>query len=295
MQDVIIARHGEIGIKSRNVRNRFERILIDNIFVCLKKNKIKYEKINRYGGRIYVFAEHSRKILNKLKNVFGIVSISPAKIVDTDIDAIKKEALALYKKAGKNKSFRITGEPSFRITAKRQTKEFELNSRQICEIVGAYVQSRTGANVNLSRPGIEITVEVSGKNTSVFSEYIKGMGGLPIGTQGKVLCMVSDRDSIIAVLEVLKRGCTAHLLFKNKGIAKKCKQVMKKYYYSKIPLKSSYGKSAEIAKDIGAYAVVYGETNLRTIKRMPKNEILLLFPLLGYNALELKQKTIALK
>jgi len=285
MQDVVIVRHGEIGIKSRTVRNRFEKVLIDNISVCLKNNKVSYDKITRSNSRVYIFAKPTKKMLDSLKRVFGIVSFSPAKIIKTEIKSIEKEALTCYKSKGRKKSFRIT--------ARRQTKEFEFNSRQICEIVGEYVQKATGAKVNLSKPEINVSIEVNGKNTFVLSEHLRGQCGLPIGTQEKVLCVISDNDSIIAALEALKRGCTAYLFFENKTIAKRCKHVMDRYYYHRTPLSFSFEEPA--AKDIGAYAIVYGTHDLNVINSKQKDDVLLLFPLLGYSKNELKQKIADLK
>jgi len=282
MQDIIITRYGEIGIKSPAVRRSFEKILINNIGVCLRKNKIIYKKIERSMGRIYVFSKDP-KALEKIMNVFGIVSISPTRMIETDIELIKKEALACYKSAKKK---------SFRITANRLTKEFNLNSQKICEIVGEYVQNKTGAKVNLSKPDINITVEINGKNTFVFYETIRGFGGLPIGTQGKVLCVISDEKSGVAALEMLRRGCTIHLLFvDNKKLIESSMKILNKYYFYREPiLHSKIDKDSifDYAKKVGAIAVCYGETKLENIKNLPKPDVLLLFPLLGFGKAELK-------
>lgn len=288
MQDVIIVRYGEIGIKSPAVRRLFEKILISNIGICLRKNKMKYDKIEQSMGRVYVFSKNT-KALEKIRNVFGIVSISPSRMIETDIELIKKDALACYKSAKKK---------SFRITANRLTKDFNLNSQKICEIVGEYVQEKTGAKVNLSKPDININVEINGKNAFVFYETIRGFGGLPIGTQGKVLCIISDEKSSIAALEMLRRGCTTHLLFVgNKKLIDKSMKLLNKYYIYREPLLYSnienddlvFNNATKLAASFGAIALCSGEIHIENVRKLPKQDLLLIFPLIGFDKSELTE------
>ena len=87
----ILIRYGEIALKSAWVRREFEGKLMSNISHALVKNKIKIDKIDKKGARIYVFCDNLKKALSVLKNVFGIVSFSPVKIIKSDLDEMKKK------------------------------------------------------------------------------------------------------------------------------------------------------------------------------------------------------------
>ena len=131
--DCILIRYGEIGLKSDVVRARFEKILMQNISEALIRNNVYIEKIVKHGARIYVFSKQLKKAIKILKDVFGIVSISPTFIIKNDMKEFKKWALKIYEKqAGRKKK-------SFRITARRPNKKFPLTSMQVASKVGEYV------------------------------------------------------------------------------------------------------------------------------------------------------------
>lgn len=187
----VIIRYGEIALKGGN-RHLFEKRLANNIKYCLKINNIEYEKVQRHRGRILV---HTEDECNCLKKIFGIVSFSPAQEVDLDIDQIKEKALELYT------------EGTFGIRTKRNTKTF-MRSNEINKIVGAYVNEKTEAKVNLSNPDCLIEIEIYENCAYLFNKRIKGLGGLPVGTQARVALIVEDEKAIDAGLGVMKRGCS---------------------------------------------------------------------------------------
>lgn len=277
MKGALIVRYGEIWIKSQPVKRLFENALVRNIKAALNKNNVKYEKIVVWNSRIYIFGDIPKKLINCVKNVFGIVSFSPARVLKADIEELKKAALEEYKGG------------SFRITARRITKEFKFNSQQICQIVGEYVKLKTGAKVDLSNPDIDINIEINKGLAFVFTKYIKCFGGLPVGTEGKVVCVISNKNSVIAALQILRRGCEVYLLFTNKKI-KQILKFLENYYPKDIPYSIGKIKDAEqIAQKIGAFGIVYGETDIKKIKKIRKGKVLLLFPCLGYDKKELNQ------
>ena len=181
----ILVRYSEIGIKSRQTRKRWEKILIRNIREYLKVDDIICSK-----GRIILLTE--RKC--DLKNIFGIASYSPAIKVDQDIEKIKKIAEEIY--SGKK----------FRVSAKRITKEFPYPSQRVNEIIGEALVRR-GGEVDLENFEEEIGIEFLDNYAYIFKERIKGPGGLPVGVQGKVLCFIEDERDIKAGYMMLKRGC----------------------------------------------------------------------------------------
>jgi len=189
--ELIILKPAELILKGAPVRARFEAQLIRNIKAVTKK------KIEKTQARILVHADKGE--IPALKRIFGIVSLSSAVEIKTDLEAIKKTALKLSR-LDKNKTFAVR--------AKRVTKEFKLTSQKINEQVGAFIAKQTKARVNLTNPDVEINIEIIGKRTFVFTEVIRGYGGLPVGTQGKVVCLMSGgMDSPVAAWMMLKRGC----------------------------------------------------------------------------------------
>jgi len=187
----VIIRYGEIALKGGN-RHLFEKRLAANIKDCLKKNNIEFEKVQRFRGRILIQTDDE---CLPLKNVFGIVSFSPAFEVDLDIDEIKEKALELYTSG------------TLAIDARRLSKKL-MSSMEINMNVGAYVVDNTGAKVNLGNPDCKIGVEVYEDFVLVFNKNVKGKGGLPVGTQAKVALILNDERSVEAGLAVMRRGAT---------------------------------------------------------------------------------------
>ena len=198
---LILVRYGEIALKGEN-RWYFVKKLRQNIRDCLKKNGIEGEVRSR-GQRVYIQTEEVERALDKLRDVFGIVSLSPAREVAWDIEAIKEEALRVAREAGLNE------EMSFRMDARRADKTFPFTSPEINRLVGAHVQAATGARVDLSdEADLTIGVEVQRGRVLLFGRVVKGPGGLPLTTEGRAVALLSGGlDSSVAAWLVMKRGC----------------------------------------------------------------------------------------
>lgn len=139
------------------------------------------------------------EIEDRLKHVFGVANFASAWEVPADMDSIRTTLAALVKE----RSFR-----SFKIEARRGTKDFPLNSQQINEQLGAMVQQLTGAAVRLEEPDQACYVEIAGPSAYLYFERIPGCGGLPTGTGGRVLCLLSGGiDSPVAAFRMMRRGC----------------------------------------------------------------------------------------
>ncbi len=197
----ILVRFGELALKGKN-RTYFEKKLMQNIKLSLKE--FPSIKVMRTFGRIIVQFDdvYRDQVIEKLKTVFGIHSFSLALVVDNDIEAIKRGALDVLKDHADAKTFKIS--------AKRVNKSFPLTSDQLNHEIGAHVlRNRKPIKVDVRQPDVEIRIEVREKNTYITSGVYEGAGGLPVGTSGKVLLLLSGGiDSPVAGYLALKRGAT---------------------------------------------------------------------------------------
>lgn len=199
IEDVIIIHLHELTLKGKN-RSWFENILINN----LKKHlyKLPYQAIKIVSGRILV-TSISRELWEEyrdiLKCVIGIRNFILTKRVSLEIKDIKEEALLACQ------SLDIKG--SFRISARRQNKNFKYNTSQINIIVGEFVQKNTGLSVNLGAPDINIIIEIVNNDVFIGVHKINAYGGLPVGTSETALSLISSGiDSPVASFNMIKRG-----------------------------------------------------------------------------------------
>lgn len=201
MEKVLIVRYGEISLKGLN-RPFFENKLIKNI-----KNSIKeIGNLNVYKahGRIYIDLENydEDEIVNEVKNVFGVVSLSTAYIFDANIDKICEIALEHI-----NECIEEDNIKTFKVESRRGNKSFPLKSPEISRTVGSYILKNTkDIKVDVHNPDIIINVEVRDR-AYVYSKKIPAFGGMPYGTSGKAMLLLSGGiDSPVAGWLVAKRG-----------------------------------------------------------------------------------------
>jgi thiamine biosynthesis protein ThiI len=197
----ILIRYGEIGLKGQN-RTYFFRKLRRNVRQCLKANNIEGE-VRQEGQRIYVETNQVEAAVDAVRRVFGIVSLSPVETVPADLSAITQEAIAVAHRA------RLNPPRTFRIRVRRSDKSFPFISPEIERHVGEAVVEATGARPDLSKEAdVEIGIEVQPGRALVFGEVIPGPGGLPLGSQGRVVALLSSGiDSPVAAWLMMKRGC----------------------------------------------------------------------------------------
>ncbi len=197
MEKVIIVRYSEIHLKGNN-RGWFERVLITNMEKALKG--VKHE-IRRQSGRYIVEnfeEERIDEILYRLRKVFGIHSISVALRVESDMDKIFHAAEEVCSPCG-----------SFKVDTHRADKSFALNSMQISsEIGGRLLSVNNRLTVDVHNPRFIINIDVRENGTTlVFNEFFKGAGGIPVGTSGKGLLLISGGiDSPVAGHMIARRG-----------------------------------------------------------------------------------------
>lgn len=191
---LFLVRYGEVFLKSEPVRKRFEDQLIANI-----KSAIPRARIERRRGRIIIEAEDG----SALSKIFGIVSYSPVQAVEPKISTMEKAVVSFVKK-GKTFALRVN----------RPNKKFPLTSQEIAMKLGSAVVKATGNKVDLSNPETEVFVEVFEDVAFLFTETVKGPGGLPLGVSGRLLLLNKDQDSERAGWMMMKRGCTLDVLGK---------------------------------------------------------------------------------
>lgn len=199
MNKVILTRYGEIGTKGLN-RSYFMNKLYQNIKTALSQYKdIKIEKIQ---GRYLIRCRERdiSQVITSLSKVFGIVSISLAYELANHLDLIKDVALKLMNDC--NESVQ-----TFKIDSKRGNKAFPLQSPEVSKEVGAYVLKNTNRfTVDVHKPNVRVYIEIREKSY-VYNEIIPGVGGLPVGSNGKVALLMSGGiDSPVAGYMIAKRG-----------------------------------------------------------------------------------------
>lgn len=202
MENVVIVRYGEIALKGLNKRF-FEDKLVSHIRGALADlGKIKVYKAH---SRIYVEVGdyNVRHITDRVKKVFGIVSISVAKKFEANMDKIKEVALEELRDRIDESSYVKT----FKVESRRGDKQFPLQSLEISREVGAYLLENTeNISVDVHKPDVIVNVEVR-DYAFVYSNKIAGFGGLPLGTNGKAMLLLSGGiDSPVAGWLVAKRG-----------------------------------------------------------------------------------------
>ena len=187
---VVIIRYSEIHLKGNN-RDFFERVLINNIKTVLKDFTYDFSVSNaRYVVRNFDEL-YLDQIVDTIKNVFGVYSVSVAEEVESNFQAIQQAALAIAPSFG-----------TFKVQTNRASKKFPMTSMQIsAQIGGDILQQNPNLSVDLFHPEniVYIDIRENGK-TFVYSQIIKGVNGMPVGTAGKGVCMLSGGiDSPVAL------------------------------------------------------------------------------------------------
>jgi len=202
---VVMVRYGELFLKSDPVKYHFIGILLRNIRWALESAGLPCT-IRSPRGRIFISGEHPETIAAIVARVFGVVDVSICTLVGATPDALRDAAVAMARS-------RLHSPCRFAVRARRQIKT-GLNSQQLGEYIGSAVYDAIpGLSVDLTRPEYEIFAEVRDCGGLVYDTRIPAPGGLPWGSQGKVLGLLSSGiDSPVASWLAMKRGCeVAHL------------------------------------------------------------------------------------
>jgi len=201
MTRCFVCHYHEIGLKKAN-RSFFEKLLVQNIRAALKD--LPYRAVRRMPGRILVELLEDSPVGDigaRLQKIFGLVSASPAWQVKQDLDVIAETAWSLIQ----DRQFE-----TFCVRARRSNKNFPLNSQQMNEQLGGYLVEKSGRRVRLEDPDLTCHVELAERIALVYFDKFEGVGGLPVGSSGKVVVLLSGGiDSPLAAYKIMKRGCRA--------------------------------------------------------------------------------------
>lgn len=239
-------RYGEIGIKSPKIRRKFENKLISNI-----QTELDCDFDNNQGRLTLITDESDETVRDVLNRTFGIVSYSPILETNTDHDDIATLIQDTIRKIINEGKFNPE-EDSFAVRCRR-VGVHDFSSQEMAGYCGSIVIKECNAKVNLSNPDFILYVEVRDERTYIYHEKIKGLGGLPVGSQGRVVCLISSGiDSPVAAYQMLKRGCSVTLLhcdnypFTEGSIEKVLKNADKLRRYS-------------LGEEIPVYSIKFGE------------------------------------
>ena len=209
-----LIKYAEIGLKGKN-RYKFEDTLVSRIKNALSDWKDNFS-VYKEQERIYVdsksdFSDYYDKVVDRLKKVFGVFTICPIKKIDftDDYKKLSSEIIDFIKNVyGENPTF------TFKVKTRRVNKNFPMHSDEIsAELGGDILTKYQNLRVDVHNPDITIYVEIR-NHINIYSEKISGPGGLPIGTSGKAMLLLSGGiDSPVAGYMVSKRGVIIEAIY----------------------------------------------------------------------------------
>lgn len=202
-QNIFIVRCGEVALKGMN-KPYFEKMLVNRIKKLLKK----FDNVEAYRHEGLIFVRADKKhdpemIIGEISKVFGVASISPALECESELNSIGDAAVALMMDLIEKKGIK-----TFKVDAKRADKNFPVKSPEIARIIGAKVLVGCKVlKVDVHNPDCVLFVDLRKDKSYVFEQKISGFGGLPLGTNGKGMVLLSGGiDSPVATWMMAKRG-----------------------------------------------------------------------------------------
>ncbi len=200
MKTRILIRYGELSTKGRN-KKMFTQKLASNI----KKALVDFPQVKVIPDYDFMYLDlheaPEEAVIEKVKPIFGIQSISPVYIIEKDMEVAKKVVLDLLSQED------LEGK-TFKIMTKRSDHTFEMDTNQINLFLGdAVLEAFPDIKVQLKQPDITVRIDVRRDHLMVSLKTIQGAGGLPVGTSGRVMLMLSGGiDSPVAGYLAMKRG-----------------------------------------------------------------------------------------
>lgn len=201
MERVLSVSIGEIALKGLN-RKYFEDKLISRIKRAM--GNLEYRRVYNEQGKLYIEAPEDsfEEIINRLKKVFGLVYISPCIRLEKDMDWIEKASIKVMEE-------KLLKDPvkTFKVVTNRVDKSFPEKSPEISKKIGAAIlRNVEGLSVDVHNPDTYVYIDIK-QNCYIYTERIQGYGGLPVGTSGKGLLLLSGGiDSSVAGFLMAKRG-----------------------------------------------------------------------------------------
>ncbi len=250
-KELLIVRYGEVALKGLN-KPYFERMLIERI----KRNLKEFDGITvkRHEGLIFVRGQgilNEEVIIRKISKVFGVASISPAVEVDSDMEIIGEEAVSYMQKILEKRNI-----STFKVEARRADKTFPVKSPEIGRTIGAKILIGCKVlKVDVHKPDCHLFINVRRDKTYIYEEKISAYGGLPLGTNGKGLLLLSGGiDSPVAGWMMAKRG-----------------MLLEAMHFHSYPYTSE--RALEKVKDLGKLLCSYcGRIHMHSVNLLPIQE-----------------------
>ncbi len=201
MKKLLLIKYGELTTKKGN-RNTFIKLLVKNIRAVLidEEYELHYDRV-----RMYVETSHTDRIISKLEKVFGIHSIVECFQVNTNMEEISSSLVELLKEI----PFQ-----TFKVETKRADKNFPIPSMECSRLLGGVILKNFPCKVDVHHPELTVKVEIRKEGAFLYIRELPGIGGYPVGIQGKGLLMLSGGiDSPVAGYLSLKRGVDLECLY----------------------------------------------------------------------------------
>ena len=206
MFHTFLIKYAEIGLKGKN-RYVFEDALVSHIHHSLKRLDGKFT-VTKEAGRIYATAAEEfdyDEVIDALKKVFGIAAICPmVQLEDNGYDDLKAKIVEYVDKAYPDKHF------TFKVNTRRANKQYPHTSEEVNRDLGEVIlDAFPETKVDVHTPDVLLNVELRAKRINVYSLVIPGPGGMPVGTNGRAMLLLSGGiDSPVAGYMIAKRGVT---------------------------------------------------------------------------------------
>ncbi len=207
-----LIKYSEIGTKGKN-RYLFEDALVSRINAAIKRVEGKFN-VSKENGRIYVetFGEYDYdELIANLQTVFGVSGICPMiKLEDKGVDDLKQQVVSYFGEKYKDRNL------TFKVDARRARKNYPLNSMELNADIGeALLDAYPELKVDVHKPQVHVYVEIRNQ-INVYSEIIPGPGGMPVGTAGRGMLLISGGiDSPVAGYMMSKRGVELSAVYFN--------------------------------------------------------------------------------
>ena len=276
MERFFVIHYHELGLKKGN-RDYFENALCANI-----NNAVQgcgAERARRISGRILLPLTADAdvpEITNRLARVCGVSHFAEAWSSPQSVENLQENAWSLMEGRAFN---------SFRINARRAEKSFPQTSVEINQRVGAYVNERSQARVDLENAELTCWIEIVERYALIYVDRVRGPGGLPVGTSGKVVVLLSGGiDSPVAAWKMIRRGCTPIFVhfhsfpYTNTESQEKAKQIARLLSQYSLRAKVYLVPFAEVQRHImvdtplGTRVILYRRYMMRLAEQIARRE-----------------------
>ena len=203
LQRICLVHYHEIGLKGHN-RSFFEKRLVENIKALLKADD--FQSITRISGRLRILlpedlsAVRAEEIEHLIAAVPGVARVSSGYRTSQELDEMCQVAITALAE--------VDTFTTFKVSARRNHTDFEIDSMQLNQLIGAALcRTFPDKQVKMKEPDVEVRVEVIEGSTYIYARSRVGIGGLPVGSAGKVVCLLSSGiDSPVACWKLARRG-----------------------------------------------------------------------------------------